>query len=202
MSSMFGGGAKPPEAPPFHPIDIAKISDRALNQDQRWYDSLKFPVFPGLSDARQAEIDDAYKQLTGPLSPEFQSSFMNNATLASRSATGGGDPYSGMNMQKGSFAKGVQSSTFAREELAKQDYDRSRMETLQNENPIPGLGLSQQDLLSMYVYNTGAQNAWAQNNYSSQISQANADYAQQVATWNNIGSTVSSFGSIYSNYNS
>ena len=75
------------------------------------------------------------------------------------------------------------------------------MESLISQNPVPGLGLSQQDLLSMYVYNTGAQNAWAQQNYGNQIAGANADYAQQVAMWNNIGGTISSFGSIYGNTN-
>ena len=199
---MFGGGGgqQAPQAPPFHPIDIKKIGDNALRQDLDWYQSLGFPVFPGLKDVRQNEIEDAYKQLTGPLSPEFQNEFMNNATLASRVTTGGGDPYSGMSMRKGSFAEGQQSASFAKQSLAKQDYDRSRLESLESQNPVPGLGLSQQDLLSMYVYNTGAQNAWAQNNYSQGISQANADYASQVSTWNNIGNTISSFGSIYSNW--
>ncbi len=200
MSFLTGGGSSggsPPQAPPFHPIDIKKIGDNALRQDQNWYNSLTFPVFPGLNDARQAEITDAYKQLTGPLSPEFQNEFMNNATLASRAATGGGDPYSAMGMQKGSFSSGQQTASFTRQDLAKQDYDRSRMESLISQNPVPGLGLSQQDLLSMYVYNTGAQNAWAQSNYANNIAGANASYANQVNMWNSIGNTISSFGSIY-----
>ena len=198
MSELFGGGSQnQPKTIPFHPIDIKKISDNALRQDLNWYQSLQFPVFPGLKDMRQAEIADAYKQMTGPLNPEFQSEFMNNATLATRTATGGGDPYSGMNLRKGSISSGAQSATFAKESLAKQDYDRSRFEGLMSANPIPGLGLSQQDMLSMYVYNTGAQNAIAQNNYSNAIAGANSAYANQVNMWNTIGSTISSFSNIY-----
>lgn len=200
MSSITGGGGDAPPTIPFHPINIKKISDNALRKDLNWYQSLSFPVFPGLNDVRQNEIEDAYKQLTGPMNSEFQSEFMKNATLASTAAVGGGDPYSGMGFRKGSFASGNQSATFTREALAKQDYDRQRFEGLISQNPVPGLGLSQQDLLSMYTYNTGAQNAWAQNNYSNNIASANADYANQVNTWNTIGNTVSSFGNIYANY--
>ena len=199
MSSLFGGGSSSSAPPtiPFNPIDVSKIASSALGQDQNWYNSLQFPVFPGLANNRQSEIEDAYKQLTSPLSPEYQNAFMNNATVASQAATGGGNLYSGEQYQKGSFASGNQSTNFARQDLAKQDYDRSRMESLVSENPIPGLGLSQNDLLSMYTYNTGAQNAWAQNNYSNSIAGANANYASQVQQWNAIGNTISSFGSIY-----
>ena len=91
-----------------------------------------------------------------------------------------------MGMQKGSFSSGSQSATFAKQALAKQDYDRARMETLIQQNPVPGLGLSQQDLLSMYVYNTGAQNQWAMGNYANQIAGANAAYQNQVNTWSTL----------------
>jgi hypothetical protein len=197
---LGGGGGGPPAPPPFHPMDINKIADKALSQDIRRYQDMGFPVFPGLSSVRQAEIEDAYKQLTSPLNPEFQSEFMKNATLTSRGAVGGGDPFSAMGMQKGSFSSGSQSATFAKQALAKQDYDRARMESLIQQNPVPGLGLSQQDLLSMYVYNTGAQNQWAMGNYANQVAGANADYQNQVNTWNTIGNTIGSLGSIYGQF--
>jgi hypothetical protein len=198
-----GAGGSAPQQPPFNPIKITGehgIANKALNQDIRRYMSYQFPVFPGLSAVRQSEIEDAYRQLTGPLSPEFQNDFMQKATVGSQAVTGGGDPFSGMAYQKGSFAKGSQSASFTRETLAKQDYDRARMEGLMQANPVPGLGLSQNDIMSMFVYNTGAQNTWNMGNYANQVAGANADYASQVSMGNNIGNLISGLGSIYSNY--
>lgn len=190
-----------PKPPPFHPMDISDIANRALEKDKSWYQSWQFPVYPGLANVRQAEIEDAYKQLTGPLQPEFQTEFMKNATLGVRASTGGGDPFSAMGMQKGSISTGAQSAGFAKQALAKQDYDRARMESLINQNPIPQLGLSQNDLLSMNIYNTGAQNQWAMSNYSNQIAGANADYASQMAMLNTIGGAIGGIGNIYSGFN-
>jgi hypothetical protein len=202
MSSILGGGGSsgPPSPPPFNPIDISKIANQALTQDISRYASYQFPVFPGLASVRQAEIEDAYKQLTGPLAPEFQSTFMNNAMTSTQRAVGGGDPFSGMNYQTGSFAKGAASASFTRQNLALEDYNRARFESLLGQNPVPGLGLSQNDLLSMYLYNTGAANASAMSNYSNQIAGANAAYANQVATYNAIGNTIAGLGNIYANY--
>lgn len=203
MSGIGGGGGSPPAPPPFHPIKIGGdtgIANKALRQDIRRYLDYKFPVFPGLATARQNEIEDAYKRLTGPLAPELQSDFMARATTGANAVTGGGDPYSGMAFQKGSFAKGGQSASFARQDLANQDYNRSRFESLLQQNPIPGLGLSQNDIASLYIYNTGAQNAFSMSNYANQIAGANANYANQVNMYNTIGSTISSLGNIYANY--
>jgi hypothetical protein len=201
MSSIAGGGgSKPPDPPPFHPIDIPKLSDRAMEQDLRRYFSMQFPVFPGMTDVRQREIEDAYKQLTSPLSSEFQNAFVRNATTTQQQVTGGGDPYSAMGLKEGSFGKGAMSASYTRQVLAKQDYDRARFEGLQQQNPIPGIGLSQNDLLSLYVYNTGAQNAFSMANYANQIAGANSAYAAQQQDFNSIGSLISGLGSIYSNY--
>jgi hypothetical protein len=195
-----GGGGSAPKTPPFHPIDIGKISQAALSQDQAWYQSLGFPVFPGLADARQAEIQDAYKQLTGPLAPEFQQDFMNRATLGTQSSLGGGNLYSGMNYQKGSIGMGAQTADFTRQVLAKQDYDRGRMESLIQQNPIPGLGLSQGDILSMAVYNTNAQNQWAMSNYANQIAGANSAFAAQQSMLNSIGNAVGGLGKVFGSF--
>jgi hypothetical protein len=201
MSAVTGGGGQqPPEQPPFNPIKIPKLADKALEQDLRKYFSYQFPVFPGMTDVRQAEIEDAYKQLTSPLSPEFQNEFLKNAVTTNRSVTGGGNPYSGMGLTKGSFNQGSTSASFTRQAMAKQDYDRSRMEGLQQQNPIPGIGLSQNDLLSLYIYNTGAQNAWSMSNYANQVAGANASFAAQQNDYNSIGNLVSGLGSIYANY--
>lgn len=202
--SLMGGGGSPPQQPPFNPIKIggeSGIANKALNQDLRRYFSYQFPTFPGMTDIRQREIDDAYKQLTGPLSPDFQNQFVRNASVTQQGVTGSGDPLSGMANVDGSFSKGAETASFARQAMAKQDYDRGRMENLISQNPVPGLGLSQNDLLSLYVYNTGAQNAWSMGNYANQITGANAAYANQVQDFNSIGSLVGGLGSIYSNYN-
>lgn len=201
MSFMGGGGgSKPPSAPPFHKLDITGIADKALQKDLNWYQTQRFPVFPGLMSMRQNEINDAYKQLTGPLAPELQQNFMQNATVGANAVTGGGDPFSGMAYQTGSFAKGGQSASFARQDLANQDYNRSRFESLINQNPVPQLGLSQNDIASMYIYNTNAQNAFNMSNYANQNAYANAQYANQQGMYNTIGNTISGLGNIWANY--
>jgi hypothetical protein len=162
--------------------------------------SLQFPMYPGLQALRQAEIEDAYKQLTGPLSPEFQNEFMRNATLQARTTTGGGDPFSGMGLKPGTMNRGAMSANVARQTMAKQDYDRLRLQNLIQQNPMPGLGLTQDQIMAMYVYNTGAQNASAMQNYANSIAGANAAYQNQVQTWQGVGNLVSGLGSIYSNY--
>lgn len=203
MSSMLGGGSgggSIPSPPPFHPINISKISDKALDQDLRRYLSYTFPVFPGMTDVRQKEIEDAYKQLTQPLSPEFSNTFLRNATVAQQGVTGGGNPYSAMGAGKGSFAQGAETASVARQAMAKEDYDRARMEGLIQQNPVPNLGLSQNDLLSMYVYNTGAANAWSMSNYANQIAGANANFAQYQNELNSVGNLVAGLGNTYYNY--
>jgi hypothetical protein len=195
-----GGGGDAPKAPPFHPLKIGNITQAALTKDIDWYKSLQYPVFPGMTDLRQGEIEDAYKQLTSPLAPEYQSTFMKAALGKSEAVTGGGDPFSAMGMTKGSFAKGGVAADVTRSALAKQDYDRTRFDTLMSQNGIPGLGLSQQDILALYTYNTNAQNASNMANYQTGIANANADYAAQAQMWNTIGSTVSGLGSVYGNY--
>ncbi len=196
----MGGGGGPPAPPPFNPIKIGPLANRALGADIARYKDMGFPVFPGLAAVRQKEIEDAYKQMTGPLNPEFQQDFMRQATIGVQGAVGGGDPFSGMGYGKGSFAKGAQTAGFTRETLAKQDYDRARFESLLQANPVPQLGLSQNDLASLFIYNTGAQNAFSMSNYANKVAGANADYANQVNTYNTIGNTISGLGSIYSNY--
>ena len=201
MSFLGGGGGSPPQAPPFKKLNVADIANKALTTDQAWYKSLQFPVFPGMGDIRQAEIEDAYKQLTSPLSPEYQSTFVKSALNKSSVTTGGGDPFSGMALQKGSAARGGVSADVTRSTLAKQDYDRARFESLESANPIPGLGLSQQDLLGMYTYNTNASNANAMQRFSQGVAGANSAFQNQANMWNTVGSAVSSIGNIYGNYN-
>lgn len=203
--SFFGGGSQSaPKQPPFTPIKLGGqggIANQALQQDIQRYMSYTFPLYPGMTALRQNEINDAYKQLTSPLSPEFSNAFLRNASVGQQAVTGGGDPFSGMGLGTGSFGSGAMSSSFARQDLAKQDYDRARMESLQNQNPLPGLGLSQNDLLSLSVYNTGAQNTWAMSNYANQIAAANATYGANQANYAAIGNLIGGLGQTYANYN-
>ena len=212
---MGGGQQGPPAPPPFHPINIfggtegvdhgkntgqQGIADRALEQDLRRYFDMQFPVFPGMTDIRNREITDAYNQLTGPLSKDFSNNFLRNATVSQQGVTGGGDLYSGMAHREGSFAKGAETASVARQTLAKQDYDRSRFEGLLQQNPVPQLGLSQNDLLSLITYNTGAANSFSMANFANGIAQANAQNASFQSDMSSIGSLISGLGSIYSNY--
>lgn len=210
MSAITGGGAKPPEQPPFHPINIfgeikegagkQGIADRALEQDLKRYFDMQFPVFPGMTDIRQREIEDAYKQLTSPLSPEFSNQFLKTAAVNQQGVTGGGNPYSGMALRNGSFNEGAMTASVAKQTMAKQDYDRGRFENLVMQNPVPQLGLSQNDILSLITYNTGAANAFAMSGYANQIAGANASFAAMQNDYNSIANLISGIGSIYSNY--
>lgn len=201
--SLFGGGPKPPEMPPFNPLELwgkKGIATKALDQDIRRYFNMQFPVFPGMMDLRQKEIEDAYSQLTSPLSKDFSNTFLKNATVAGQGVTGGGNPFSGMGLQKGSFNRGAMTASVARQTMAKEDYDRARFENLLQMNPIPQLGLSQNDMLALTIYNTGAQNSWNMANYANQIAGANASYASMQNDFNTIGNLISGMGSIYGNY--
>ena len=198
--SMFGSQPSPPSPPPFHPINVGDLASSALSQDISRYSSYNFPVFPGMTGIRNSEIQDAYNQLTSPLSSDYQNAFLRNATAQEQSSVGGYDPYSGMGLGKGSFGKGATSASFTNQALAKQDYDRARFEALMGQNPVPQLGLSQNDLLSLYLYNTGAQNAWSMGNYANQIAAANAQYANQVQTYGAIGNTIAGLGNLYYQY--
>lgn len=201
MSVSGGGAASAPQTPPFNPINIPSIANAALGQDIQKYFSYNFPVFPGMTALRNSEITNAYQQLTQPLAAPFESGFLDSATTGQHNVTGGGDLYSGAALQPGSFAKGAVSSNVTRQILAKQDYDRANLEQLQSANPQPGLGLSQNDLLSLFTYNTGAANAFAMNQYANQIAQANATYGAQQQTFGAIGNAIAGLGSTYTNYN-
>lgn len=207
---MGGGNQGPPAPPPFHPINIfgeikkgagdRGIADRALEQDLGRYFDMQFPVFPGMTDIRQREIEDAYKQLTSPLSPEFSNQFLKTATVNQQGVTGGGDLYSGIANRKGSFNQGATTASVAKQTMAKQDYDRGRFENLLQQNPVPQLGLSQNDILSLITYNTGAANSFSMSSYANQIAGANASYANMQNDYNSIANLISGIGNIYANY--
>ena len=202
MPNFSGGGSSPPKAPPFNPITIGGnngIAQKALDQDLARYFSYQF-LFPGMTQMRQSEINDAYKQLTGPLSPDFQQEFLRNASTTNAAVTGGGNLYSGAGQVDNSFNKGSESASVTRQTMAKQDYDRARMESLIQQNPIPGLGLSQGDLLSLFVYNTGAANASAMQNFAQGINNANLQNSMFQNNLNSIANLVGGLGNIYSNY--
>src|SRR5437870_13261695 len=106
---MGGGSSAPPAPPKFQPIDVWQTELAALDQSKTQYsesDNLFGQMYPGLVSARQSDIANAYKQLTGPLPPELEGAFTKNALGRTASVVGGGDPMSGLGLTKGSFGRG------------------------------------------------------------------------------------------------
>ncbi len=204
--STIGGSPDPPKAPEFHPIKlygdngIVPAATQADIDASNWsYEDLARRL-PGLVSAQKLDMQNAYKQLTGPLDPTVAGSFLNTATQGSLSAFGGGDPRAGLAFKKGSAVKGAASASVARQTMNYQDQTRQYLEQLMAANPQLWLGLTGADIASLHLYNTGAANTASLAGYQTGISNANAALAQQQAQLAAIGSAVGGITKAYGQY--
>lgn len=190
----------PPQAPPFFPIDIPNVINQALQYDTAgfdWSDQDFISRFPGLVATRNQQMNDAYRQLTGPLDLTLQQDFTQRAIQQSLGATGGGNASAGL--EKGSFAKNQASVSFAQQLLNKQDVDRSYFDQLIGNNPQRAFGLSGSDVTNLNIANTGGLNSSNQQAYQAQLAGIYGAGQQGVATGQQIAALGALLGRINSN---
>ena len=194
---MGGGAGTAPKPPKFNPVDLGSAQANAIAADIRGYDFSDADFasrFPGLVAGRQESISNAYNQLTGPLDPTVETSFVNKGIGESMNAFGGGDPDAGIGGSGTASRKAVASSV-ANSVQGKQDYDRSFFDSMLQSNPERTFGLSGGDLSNLSINNTMGLNAMNQGNYAGAVGNANAANAsssQQQQAY--IGAALSAAG--------
>lgn len=193
----------PPKQPPFQQANIGQLIQDAFSYDTSSYNASDADFasrFPGLVQSRDISLDDAYKQLTGPLDPTVQNQFAKQGLAQSLAVTGSGNRNAGV--QGGALSGNTAATSIANNVLAKQDYDRSNFQSLLAQNPERAYGLSGSDVLGLYEYNTGIANSNQQTNFLNQVNSANADaqYQQQIAqSIAALGGIASKFGTSFYN---
>lgn len=155
--------------------------------------------FPGLVATNNRQIEDAYNQLTGPLDPTVQGSFVRQGLNAGSNAVGGGDPLSGLGLTQGSAGRNAASVSFANSALEKQNYDRQNFTQILNSplNQQRAFGLGGGDIAGLAALNTGGLNAFNQQDYQSQLSGIYAQGQQSAAT----GAQIAALGSLIAQMN-
>lgn len=193
----MGDAPKPPKQPVFLPIDIPGTLAQALQFDTSGYadsDAQYAAQFPGLVKSRTDDIQNAYKQLAGPLDPTVQNTFTQSAITKSLAAFGSGN---NMTSVDPSGASGNAAAvSLANSVQQKQDYDWSNFQSLIASNPQRAYGLSGNDALSLLAYNQKGGNVSAVNNYNAQLAGINAQGAYGVQTGQAIAGLGSIFGSL------
>lgn len=198
MSGIFGGGSSgggsTPNPPAFQPIDINSVGNQALQADITGYnlsDANMAQRFPGLVSGRNQQISNAYNQLTGPLDPTVQNSFVNQGMAQSFGAFGGGNNMAGIGTS-GTAAGNAVATSLANNVQKKQDYDRQYFEQLLGYNPQRQFGLSGEDVVNMAMANTQGQNAYNQQSYAAKYNNYNAkNAAKGQSSAAALGSTAS-----------
>lgn len=174
-----GGGGSTPQPPAFQAINVGQVGDQALAADISGYnfsDADLASRFPGLVAGRNQQVTDAYNQLTGPLDPTVQSSFVNQGLEQSLGSFGGGNQTAGIG-KDGTAAGNAVATSLANNVQNKQDYDRVNFESTLANNPQRAFGLNGEDVLNELMANTQGQNAYNQQKYLGQIGASNASSA-------------------------
>lgn len=136
------------------------------------------------------DIENAYKQLTGPLDPSVQNAFVTSGIEKGLGVTGAGN--AGAGIAPGTLGSNVAGTTTAKDILSKQDYDRAYFQSLIESNPERAFGLSGADVANLSIANTGGLNQNNQLQYSSTLAGIAAQGAAGVQT----GQAISSLGTI------
>lgn len=178
-------GKQDPQSPtpvPFYPISIDQTAAQATQADQDAFarsDADFASRFPGLVAGQNAQLDQDYKNLTGPLDPTLQNSFVTQGLAKSLNAFGGN---SGTNATtEGSIGKNAISGDVANSVLANQDYNRNVFNQDVSQNPLRAIGPSGSDAVSWLIKNTGDQNQINQTNYAGSVNTANAQNAADAS---------------------
>lgn len=174
ISSAGGGsfGGAPP--PKFTPVDIPSTQQLALQTDIQGYNLADADLakrFPGLVSENNAQINQAYKQLTGPLDPTVQNSFATQSIENSLNTTGGGNSMASIG-PSGSASQNQVAAGISNDVLQKQDSDRSYLDSLIAGNPQRSAGLSGGDVTNLAINNTQLQNDYNQAKFQYQTQKA------------------------------
>lgn len=178
VSAASAPGPGSVAAPPaFNPIDVTGTQNLALNTDIEGYNLADADLasrFPGLVSGNKTSVQDAYKQLTGPLDPTVQNSFANSALESSLAATGGGNGLATPG-GAGSASRNAIAASIGNSVQSKQDVDRANLDSVLAANPQRSFGLSGSDVTNLSIANTQNQNEYNQSLYQSQVAQKNAN---------------------------
>lgn len=178
--ALFGGGGTPSAPPPpkVFPVDILATENAALAADKFGYnlsDADFAKRFPGLVASRNADMQAAYKEMTGPLAAPVQNQFVTTGLEQAQSAFGGGSEAPNIT-GKGSIGRNTVGASVGQQTQTYQDTARNYMDTLLSQNPQRAFGLSGGDLLNLAILNQGnlAQANQEAAGYASQVGAANA----------------------------
>lgn len=119
MGGLFGGGGggsvqtvNPPK--PLQ-LDLSKLESDMTGADQAAYaqgDQYMSQYYPALTQARDSMIGTAYKNLTGPLDPKLENTFVNQGNMGSAAALGGGNQDYGLGSDAPPAASGAKANTY------------------------------------------------------------------------------------------
>lgn len=187
MSFGASAAGSAPSPPRFKPVKLDQATDLAQKYDSLGYsltDQAFLSQYPGLVAIRDSQINDAARQVVGPLDPTVQGQFARNAMSTTLDAFGGGTGSIG---EAGSAARGSIAASIANQTQTKQDADRLNLENLMGLYPQRQFGLTGGDLTNIMIGNITGQNQANYQQYAAQVQNANASSA---ASASNTASTV------------
>jgi hypothetical protein len=201
----MGSTPKPPKTPKFTPVNIPDAIAQALAYDtQGWdaSDALFAAQYPGLVQARQNTMEDALRQLTGPLDPALQNQFTTQGIEKALGSTGGGNSMAGIDPT--GLSGSAVATTIAQDVLAKREYDTNVVNSLIQQNPMRSFGLTGADVAQLAIFNTRQGNIASIAGYNNKLAGINAQGAAGVQTGqaiSGIGSSLFSLSNLMSNNN-
>lgn len=142
LSSLFGGGQSAPSQPspaPIYPINIpatlTAANELGVNQWNLSQDNWA-QLYPGMVNAQNQEINQAYNALTGPLDPNLEKSFVDTGQGQALSAFGGGSEAPDIT-STGSIGSNTVAASVAGQTQNYEDYARSWIDQLMADYPYP-----------------------------------------------------------------
>jgi hypothetical protein len=182
MSGLFGGGGggdiQAPKAPKPIQINLNDLAQQMSAADYASFnqqDQFMQQYYPDLWTAQQNMIKNAYMNLTGPLSPALQNTFVNNANMQSIQSLGGGDQ--GFGLAKGSLARNAAAANVASDQQGYEDYNRAMFENLNSMFSPRSFGMTPEDAANIFTFNNTQYNNYLQQQYGLDV---NAYYQNQA----------------------
>jgi|SRR5215469_4097427 len=186
---LGGGSAKTVNPPKPLQIDIGQLGSEMTAADQAAYaqgDQYMQQYYPDLWNAQQNMIKQDYQNLTGPLDPTLQNTFMTHGNMATSAALGGGDQSFGVaSKQAGgggtfggggggsdwggsSLARNASAATVATDTQNYQDYNRAKF-MQDNATWAPRVfGMTPEDYANFDIFNNTQINNYLQQKFAAQ----------------------------------